>query len=138
MLNEFFCEVVLWSSGVGWRTCVNARCKSVSEVKLWRLCWRERARACNSNGRAVAKPDESQWSSAEASITLNTNTLKSQEQCRFNKISNIISGLSKPFTRTDNMDLETLKTCGIVDGFVTGPIRALLDNHSNLSSAHIS
>lgn len=56
--------------GVCWCTCVNARCNSVSEVKLCRLCWRDRARACKSNGRAVAKPDESQWSSAEASITL--------------------------------------------------------------------
>lgn len=53
-----------------WCTCVNARCNTVSEVKLCRLCWRDRARACKSNGRPDANPDESQWSSAEASITL--------------------------------------------------------------------
>ncbi len=62
--------ILISMSLVCWCTCVNARCNSVSEVKLCRLCWRDRARACKSNGRAVAKPDESQWSSAEASITL--------------------------------------------------------------------
>lgn len=79
--------------GSCWCTCVNARCNTVSEVKLCRLCWRDRARACKSNGRPDGNPDESQWSSAEASITLphkHTEEFKlTLEHCRFNKIANI-------------------------------------------------
>lgn len=51
-------------------TCVKAKWSTVSEARLCKLCWRERVSACRRRGRAVAKPQESQCSSAVASRTL--------------------------------------------------------------------
>lgn len=42
----------------------------VSEARDWRWCCLARDKACRRRGRAVEKPDDSQWSSAVESITL--------------------------------------------------------------------
>lgn len=51
-------------------TWVKARWRTVSEASDCRWCCRARARAWRRSGRAVEKPEDSQWSWAVASSTL--------------------------------------------------------------------
>lgn len=65
------CNTV-WVKSVSllWLTWVKARWRMVSEARDCRWCCLARAKACRRRGRAVEKPDDSQWSSAVQSITL--------------------------------------------------------------------
>ena len=68
---------------VGVQTWVKARWRRVLEAKAWRWCLRDRVRACSSRGSPVEKSEDSQWSSAVESRTLEETQVPANPRCYY-------------------------------------------------------